>query len=203
MRLDNNTLSVVLVLAIVVSVAVLFYNSGLMGITGAETTDTGTANFTIDDQVSILFIDDLTEFGTGTVTDGTDRAVLTSDNTAQVNATDWSTIDDPMILKNNGNIDANITLEAADTPDTWIGGDAGGGPGFEFKVADSTGNTSACTNPTASFSDLSTTEVQACENLTSTSAHDCIDINYKVIIPQDAIGVKQTTVTATASAYSA
>jgi len=203
MKLDNNTLAVILVVAIVLSVGVLFYNSGLFGISGALTTDTGTTNLTISSSLSIRFIDSESALGVGSVYAGNESAEINTESGNTNGNWTGSPPDDPMLLENDGNTDANITFSASATPDSWIGGTANGGPEFEFKIEAAPGNTSSCGgNQASSYTALSTTEIQGCENTTYTAGHNAIEINYQAFIPKDAPPEdKEVTVTAHAYTY--
>ncbi len=196
MKLDNNTLSVILVLAIVVSVAVLFYNSGLMGISGAATSDTGPVNFTITGQVSIVFLDDSTDFGSGYPDPGS-IALLQSNGTGYVENGSWSESTDSMVLNNDGNRVANVTLTSSKTPEEFIGHASAD---FHFIVADSANNATACgDNQASTFTQLSTSAVAACNNFDFNDSHDTIDIDYQLTIPAaSTVGSKTTTITANA-----
>ena len=203
MKIDNSTKAFILVVAIVLSVGFLMYNSGILKtVTGGATTEQGTANFSITSQVSILLVDDISNLGNGYVDDGAAEANISSENTEQ----QWTgtTYDDPMFLANNGNTNANITIKMDTAVATWIGGTSGSGPHFWFKMENATSNTSPCTrDEVTAWTELTSTTLykQGCSNLTFKDAGDTVELNFQAGIPSDATpATKSTTITLQAAA---
>jgi hypothetical protein len=82
--------------------------------------------------LSITFIDNLVDFGTGFVSAGNAYADVDSNDTASGTAGNWTSTSagvhgwpgnrDVMTLENNGNVKANVNISAGDTAATFIGG---------------------------------------------------------------------------------
>lgn len=211
MDLSNKALALILVAAIVVSLGGTLVSldklSSLGGITGyATTTDTGTAQLTINGSVVITFVNNSIDWGTGytnTTGAGIQYCEMDSEGTMGANCTDFTTVSDGFWIRNDGNVNVTLELLSNTTAAQFLGGTS---PELQWKLSDATGVDGcpgAARNATlASYVDVSTSYVYACGGSGSykfdwTDGSDSIILHTRVYIPEDAnTGGHSATITA-------
>jgi len=201
-RLDKIlfVVAIIVISLALVNLGITFYKfGGLNEITGNAAVDVGTANLTIQSFLTVNFTTQMIGWGNGAVADGTGHATLDSSNNT---ATNWNGTANNvgLILRNDGNVNAQINLTASNNASTFIGGGQDGGPLYEIKTTSS--ETGSCVAGLASsYYTANTTSMGSCGNLTYINTNDTLRIDVRVVIPDDApIGVKGSTITATATA---
>ena len=163
------------VLFVVVGFALLKFS----GITGAAQEEYGTLNFTVQESVSIKFNITNISFGSGYVEKDTGHAVLQTNGTV-INGT-WTPITNFMVLENDGNTNANVSVKATSDPDTFIG--LGGN--FSIKVEENL--TGACLSSIQStFRQIPTTynDTFLCQVFNHTTGNNRINLQFRLIIPE-------------------
>jgi len=151
--------------------------------------NTGEIRITIESVLSITLPDALVDFGTGYVASGYTYAILDSNSTELQNWTvvengsnGWPSNTDYIILENNGNIYANVTIKANKTASEFIGGT---NPEQYFAAMDN--ESGSCQNNLQSdYTELQTSENTICGNLSYANDADSLRIMFKLKIPSDA-----------------
>ncbi len=186
------TIEIIGYLAIAVIIVSLFF----IGIrfTGYVAVE-GVVNVTIDEQASLKFNVSLFDFGSGAVTSPALTAILYSNGT--VTDGSWTPTPGELVLENIGNVNVSLTLKTNKTVANFIGGTAGGGPSIQAEVSDTSGHTGACgTGVFDTFAEINTTEQAACDVFWFETA-DRIDIDFRLVIPNDATGANTVGIVAT------
>ncbi|HLC72417.1 MAG TPA: hypothetical protein VJH37_02430 [Candidatus Nanoarchaeia archaeon] len=156
-------------------------------LTGFATFDTGVVNVTIQSTVDINLAVDNVDFGSGTInTIGLNTSLNTSD-TAWGGGNNPNGFSDPgpFQVRNDGNVDVNISVNSSNTASSFIGGT---NPGYYF-VASPVGTDDGCVaNMTnnATPRGFSSSTLEICQNLTFGDAADTLNISIFVDIPSDA-----------------
>lgn len=216
MDISNKSLAFILVVAIVISLGgtiVSLNKLNQFGFTGAATgTGSGTANLTVNSSVIITFLTSKVDFGTGNTNDtgaGIENCTIDTNGTNPRN--DGSTIGSwgtqscigfnsnvaPFVIRNDGNLNVNLTLQSSASPSAFIGGTF---PAFQWAL----NTTNACPggnlNPVA-WQDVNTSAQNVCTNYSYVDGSDLLTLNIRVNIPQDAVpGTHAATITATGTA---
>ena len=188
-EISNKTLVMLLVAAIVVSLGGTLISlnklSGLgSGVYGFATSQTGTANLTIESEVAIYANDGLINFGLGVVNGslaGVTNVRMSSNNTnSYPNGTwDWTSAD-YFEIENTGNVDVKVNISGE--ADSWIG--AGGDTLFAITDGE-TSIAATCDNtPITTWTQLDATERVMCANLNSDLANDYLRVSIQVLIPE-------------------
>ncbi len=150
-------------------------------LTGAAEFDTGTVNFTLEESVSIALIDENSSFGSGYVSTSP-QALINTEGTVE-NGT-WPGNIDPMVLENQGNVLANVSISAQNDAQTFIGIS-----GADFLAKASNNETNSCLSGIlSSYTTIPTNNntVFLCEALNFSENSNTINIDYELIIPSNA-----------------
>lgn len=146
---------------------------------------TGTVNLSINDSVSIAMNDSIIDFGTCTISGG--FMTFDSNNTAgSINNTNCNgTFPDLMTVENDGNTDANVTVELNSL--VTLEYNNADGSYMEFKTADNPNN-GGCTTPYGwtNFTNINT-PYPACGVLTTASGADQFDFYVRIKIADTAV----------------
>lgn len=195
--ISNKALAGLLIAAIVISVSgtlmVLDKNAGL---TGYATSQDANVSVNITGIVSIVLDSATLDFGTGSVTSGATNAILAYDGSTftNVNGTGFSQSGD-IILENDGNLNANITIQTTNDVATFIGGTS---PAMEYLAVDN--ESGSCINGLeSSYATLTTSPTNFCTKLNFSDSADTVKMGLRLTIPSDTIGYKSNTITFTAS----
>ncbi|MCX8147591.1 MAG: hypothetical protein N3D84_03940 [Candidatus Woesearchaeota archaeon] len=210
---SNKTVVVLLVLAILISIAGTFYSVSKLkavssGITGADIlTQEGNVQATITSVTAINFTVNSVSFGTGTVAAICNNCTMHTpsviDSTCCVGFTSPAS---GLVLENIGNKNASINLNFSNNAASFIGGT---NPLFQLNVTE--GEEGSCTNSSApgsalaetwknTFADVPTDNSEVCGNMHPDQGFDKLVFDIKVRIPDNSLtGLRNTTVTATAT----
>ncbi len=185
----------------VFAIIIIFTIAGLSFLardfTGAAEYDTGTVNFTMEESVSIAFIDENSSFGSGYV-DTSPLAVINTEGTVE-NGT-WPGNTDPMVLENQGNVIVNVSIAAQQDAENFIGI---AGAGFLAKAENN--ETNACISGMLSdYTSIPTqnSSVFLCQNLNFTSTANAINVHYQLEIPLNAPSGDQSNIITVLAAIS-
>ncbi len=206
MKTNNKNIKLDNALMIVAIIAVGFAFVNLMttidkfrdiqSLTGYAT-DTGTANLTIQSTASVNFTLDLIDWGSGYVNANATSATLVTNGT-MVGTTGFNTVSNGLTIENIGNNNVTLNLSADKNAATFVGGTT---PAFQWNVTNN--DTSKTCDPginISSYPAVDTTMQVACTNMGWESTMDSLEIDLRLVIPNDATaGVKGTVITATAA----
>jgi len=121
---DRLSFIAIVLVAIIAIVGIISIGYVQMPVTSFAATNTtsGTAQVSVSQIVSITLIQATTDFGSGYVDPAESYALINSEGTKTnwINTTAFSP--SPMILENNGNVGANVTIKAAQDASSFIGG---------------------------------------------------------------------------------
>jgi len=190
------TLSVIIVLT---SLILLVITLNKYGVTGFVTTstDTGTANLSINAQASLRFTEADCNFGGGSVGEDSTYAMAwsngTTQNTTGGNGVDWKDCTNGLTVRNDGDVELSVAITSSGDKDSFIGGSS---PSFKVKST----NTSTCkiAGVVDSYTEF-TGSKNICGNLTysGSGAGGTLQIDFELKIPENAVGTKGTVITAT------
>ena len=156
--------------------------------------DTGVANLTIQSNVIVNFTTDFIDWGTGNVPTAETECELRT--TGIMNCTGFSTLSNGLILENIGNENVNLNLSSSKNAASFIGGT---NPVFQWNVTNSEEGSCPSGINISTFTDVSTSLVRACDNFTFIDSSDVLEIDLRIVIPNDA-PIEGKTVTITADA---
>ena len=210
-EVSNRTIAGLLIVAMVISLTGTFFSLSKLdmmdrtgGLAGFATNPNATAQLEIDDLLSISFIVDSVNWGSGRVNSSVDVFCnLTTTNmsiathSAACNIGQWDTnpVPPPLVLKNDGNRRASVTFVANDTPAGWLGDSSGR---LYFEVYNNL--TGSCIGTRAGVDTvLSTSPLNLCDNFDFATGADQLNIPIKVSVPENVTGAKTVRLTATAS----
>ena len=224
-QISNKTLTFLLLAAIVISITGTILNINRVNqlipqmtlITGmASSTGTGMVNVSVAGTTSITALDSQINFGSCSPATDVGCNVTSNASAAQCSCTsgNWP---DNITIKNDGNRNINVTVQASVLASTFIGGSTPSGAEMWFSVRNSS-NTPGCFNSSAAtvpsgfdgttgmqwnwqnFS-AANTGYLACQNLTYGINTNSMYISAKLVIPANApAGAgKNTTLTFTAT----
>ena len=166
---------------------------GPASLTGLATLDTGVVNVTIQATTDINFVNDNVDFGSGTIIlGGLNTSLNTSDTGWGGNGNPGGFSNPgPFQIRNDGNVDINITINSSSTASSFIGGT---NPGY-YAIGTPVGADEGClnnmTNNDTAFYGVTATALLICDNLTYADAADTLNISIFLDIPSDAsIGLK-------------
>lgn len=186
----NSVLAFALLAAIFVSLGGIFIAMDRqMGITGLFGTNaTGNATIVIGSVTSVTLTDSVTDFGSRTLNQN--QGLINTESAVENMSGSAST--DSMTLENDGNVDANVTINATANMSLGTGGDQ------FYRGANN--EASSCQGTLQStYTRLQVSPVNAtnlCLNLSFVNSRDTILIHYRLLIVSDATaGQKQTNVT--------
>jgi hypothetical protein len=218
-EVSNNLIAGLLLIAIVISGLSVYATLGFLRgppVTGGAITDQGSANITIQGQVSIELITnrDVVDFDSGAL-DGARRELTTiSDNygnfddggygNGSTGNDVWGTCDNtegncafPLVVRNNGNLNCTLNITLTEDAVTFIGGN---GPGMFIMGQEN--ETSACGqnfttgDRRGSWINVTTaTEVEICSQFDFNPSSDEIRVHWNLSVPSDASGTKGQVVT--------
>ncbi len=178
-----------------ISIAVIAISLFFIGtqLTGHATT--GVVNVTIDTSIVLNFSTSLLDFSNGTVT--TSPAKIYSNGTT-VGGT-WDPVNGQLVLENVGNVDVSIDLNMNKTAAVFIGGTS---PDVQAHVTDN--ETNSCddegSQTFANYASITNSGQTACGNLSYQPGSNSINIDFGLIIPNDASGARTVGIIATGSA---
>jgi len=220
--LTNKALALILVVATSISLVGTFMTldhlSNMQPLhiySGRATTDVGTSNFSINSTISVVFITNSVEFGSGIVNGtGSHNCTLNTSGPGMLNGAanpiggpdciGFNATLAPLRVQNQGtqNVTLNISFNATQT--TFVSGTS---PEFGFKVTPN--ETGSCGNATSAFLNTvyqavtsANTNYSICNSTAFgwTSSNRTLNIDLGLRIPQDATaGVKKVTITVYAS----
>jgi len=195
----TNWNTLIALLAIVVIAAIGLLTSFVPKTSGAAE---GLVNFTISGALSITLPNSIVDFGTGYVTLGDTYAILDSNSTSPTGWTStangvdgWPSNTDYIVLENNGNVNANVTIKANKTASEFVGGT---NPAQWYAAMDN--EAGSCTGDLQSdYADLTTSETNLCSSLGYADSADTLNVMFKLQVPSDASpAAKSNTITFTA-----
>lgn len=209
MDISNKTLAMLLVAAVVVSLAgtIISLNKlSSLSTTGYATSTTGTANVQVNTSASIRFAVSSLNWSSGSVNSTLGAPLNCTLIVGLANSAGcigFTQVTNPLVLENDGNLPVKVELATDKSAATFIGGNAAGGPQFMYNVSNNESDSCYTTpTPTAYFTDVNTTSTgtQICDTLDFKDANDTLKIYVKINIPYDVTaGVKQAIFTATAT----
>jgi hypothetical protein len=203
MDISNKTLAIILVAAVVVSLAgTIISLNKLNGITGFATTPTGIAEVQVNTTSSIRFAVATVNWTSGSVNSTYVNCTMDTVGNLSSGCIGFHSVSQALVLENDGNVPVNVSLRAASSNSTFIGGTlVGGGPEFMYNVT--VNETNSCGAPVpAAWTDvnLSSPGTLICPYLDYTDGNDSLKIGLWINIPYTASsGIKSNTLTATAS----
>ena len=201
-REDKSLTVIVLMVAIVVIGIVGLNMFKETKITGAQTaTDAGYAKVNISGVLTITLIVDETDFGTGYVSAASSYAEIFSGANASGKTADWvnETAFNPasMVLENNGQVTANVTINATSDAATFLGGS---NPEQKYNATESEAGACGGTEANATWEDLTTTPTNVCDKLFATNTQDEMTIDFWLNLSNDMpTGQKSNLITFTAT----
>jgi hypothetical protein len=223
--ITNRSLAGLLVVAIVISIGGTWLlanqSPGFLAITGlTQSTDTGTAQLTVQTFGSIRFAVNSVNFGSGQVntSGGNQGCILDTNGTNDSNRCENFTANSVGFqLENDGSANATIQLSFSNSASGFLGGD----PTIaKYRYVVSNNETNSCSNSTGGFtcaanqnctvapigwSDVNTTSpgTTICPKLLFTDLSDSLKVGINITIPYDSpSGAKLSTLTATATTAS-
>ncbi len=141
MEVSNKTLSILVLLAIGVSLLGVLFSGG-NEITGAQTatTDTGTVNLSITQKTTIIFVNDTVDFGAGYVNRTADNCYMDTEGAMQdaTSCVDWTNVTQGLSFRNDGNTNLSVQINFSKTSAAFVN-DVGANAGAQFKIADDFG----------------------------------------------------------------
>jgi len=190
-------LALLLIILITPYIALTGLSTGLVRFT--ITALFGNVNISVEQTLSIALPDPSTNFGSGYVNPGSAYAIIDSEGT-KINWTNTSSFpdSDPMILVNNGNINANVSIIASKNAQQFLGGTS---PEQKYKVVENE-STACLGNIQSTYVNLSnSTYTLVCDNLDYSDATDSLKIHFRLKVPEDTpTGLKENTITFIAQA---
>ncbi len=195
-KISNNTIAALIVLAMFVSViGTASTIGGLSGITGyaATTAPNGTVTLNVSGTLSITLINSSIAFST-CKPDATTLYVNSSAGVETGGTCTAAPSDDYILVNNNGNVDANVTVKSSVVASSFIGGTS---PSFQYWGE----NVDGCTGTNTALTSFTTSETAFCPNLESDDSGDNVKLFARVGIPSDAPVQGQQTATITFTAH--
>jgi len=206
-EISNKTLAILLIGAIVISLGGTLISLNrlarirLPGITGFVT-DTATVDVTITETTEVNWTTSTIDWGSGTVV-YSKRCELNSYDasfdSANCTAAGFSVDTDGLVLENTGNKNVSLNISTGKNAADFIGGTS---PVYQWNATELEG-AATCTgglDGDSSWQTASTIHTVVCTNFQCDNDYDTIHFDVKVEIPDDAVGAKSDTITATAEA---
>lgn len=188
-------LVVIAIIVVCIALAGLVVTVKKVGNMTGAATDTATATFDIESAASIQFVVNSIAWGNGAVDEGPTFAIIDSEGT--VTDGNWSAVSTALLLQNDGNTNVSVSLTASNVASALIGGDS---PSYKLKLSENEADSCAGTNSLSSYTEVTGSSQSACDNFGFTSSYDALDIDVRLVIPEDALpGSRSSTITATAT----
>jgi hypothetical protein len=197
MDLSNKTLGLLLVAAIVISIGgtIISLNRLDAVSTTGLVTQNGTVVLTVDDLLSITLADNIIDFGSCTINGAQGWSYVNSNSSAagynNTECTNSGALPDYLVVENNGNVDANLTLQSnvsgidffnAATSNVTFYVENVSGDGGCFGTLN--GDNDAPDGST--FVATAATDYQVCDTLRSADANDQVQISFAANISSEA-----------------
>ena len=205
MDVTNRTLTIILLFGvgfILLSTLIILHRLGGLTATGFATSPTGIAQVQVNTTASIRFAVATVNWTSGSVNSTYVNCTMDTVGSLSSGCVGFHSVSQALVLENDGNVPVNVSLRAASSNSTFIGGTlVGGGPEFMYNVT--VNETNSCGAPVpAAWTDvnLSSPGTLICPYLDYTDGNDSLKIGLWINIPYTASsGIKQQTLTATAS----
>ena len=196
MKKTNNALVVIAVIVTVFALANFVVTVNKMnGLTG-HVSDTGTANLTVETTAQLVFTTghDVANWQSGSVTAGQTSATLDTEGT--MTNGNWTVVNNPLTLENQGNTDLNVTLKTSNDAAAFLGGTS---PSYKLKITDTVSACNVALGAYATtYTDASTSDQVICSNMSSTQSHNDLTLNIELVVPSDSLtGARGSVITAT------
>ncbi len=210
----DNALLIVAVIAVIVSIvgAGITYNylTSMRNKLTGFVTEGGWINLTVEENVAVNFTYEMINWSSGRVDGGQSNAELDTSNQTDANITrgNWTGNHVGLVIENIGNANVTLKLKTSNDNGSFIGGTAGGGPLYRWKVSNNESmsckwNDTAANNDTWADVNTSGDGTLFCDYFDYLDGKDEVRIDFFVRIPSDSItGDRGSTVTATFSAAS-
>ena len=215
-EVSNRTLATLLIVAIVISVAGMFFAMKGVSqvsnyITGYQTSPAGTTKVNITEVTAITLINDTVDFGTGyrnaTAVDVNTECNLTTNQstkpTCWVNITSWAPR--PFLLENSGNNYVNITINSSNKTSFLSGAPTGtDARRYQFVPVDAAPATvfagrgkNGCnvTFSITAWTEFNQSPQLLCTNMSPYDQEDSFYVDINVSVPSGITGSKSTVVT--------
>ena len=210
-RGDEKFLSILIILAIMISIAGTFFSINMLNelddykefFTGRGTS--GQVNLTITQNLTINVIQTVINFSTGFVETGQAGATLNTtvpeflDEPANwTNSTLYNP--KPVELRNTGNVNCSVNITSGKDASTFIGGTT---PLYQYNGSNKeTASGTSCveTETLSDYTEFDTNQQVVCGNLGSNDNKDELYIHCLVWVPYDTVGTKEDQWTFTVAA---
>lgn len=197
MNSAKNLLLIIAILALVVALGNLVVTINKAGKLSGYASDQATAALELAPAAKINFVVDAINWGSGAVFENATTANINSEGA--VIGGNWTAVSQGLTLRNDGNVDVELSLTTSNTASTFIGGV---GPSYQLKVSNS--EATSCIFPLNStnlgtYTEANATAQPTCKKFDQADASDLLRIDVNLTIPGDADpGSKSSTITATA-----
>jgi hypothetical protein len=200
-EVSNNVLAVLMVVAVVVVISGTFFSFyGVQKIytpvTGMNT-QSGNISIEVLQDITIYLMNTQVNFGSGYINDSNANSAIIDTEGTVVNGS-WSSYSGaPFVLRNDGNIDVNVSVVAGANATDWLGT----GAKANYKITNN--ESSSCTDLTCSTSycgNLTTFEERICGYFHPGNANDQINLHIQLTIPNNISGNFTTNLTFTSYA---
>ncbi len=211
-EISNKTLAILLIGAIVISLGGTLISLNRLAririptITGLATTDEATVTLEITGLAEVNFTTAAINWGAGTVVSGTRTCTLTTYNASgdslHENCSTFSPADGGgnLVLENIGNKNVTLDLHTGKTASNFIGGT---GPEYQWNISESEEGSCGADSweiTQGAWQTAATTNTTICNSsnggFLTDDGHDELIIDVRVVIPNDAFGSKDDTITA-------
>jgi len=204
-EVSNKMLALLLLLAIVVSVAGTFVSLNRLsqtGVTGyAVSSDSGTAKVNVQSNTVLRFTVNNMDFGTGYVnttggyTNCTMNINTTSSTINKVGCVNFNTTGNAFLLQNAGTTFLNITINSTQNASTFIGGGEQSGvyPLYQYMIANNLPGSCAGTLSNTTWTNfILGAQINICTNLSYVTTNNTLAIGVQLEIPYDSNTGQQT-----------
>lgn len=205
MEISNKTLAMFLLAAIVISIAGTIFSidrlNSISSITGYATTETGNVTLNVGSVLSITTADDnLIDFGTCTPVGGTDATITSEVANGGLSPNDICSAftADEILIRNDGNVDANVTINASDYGDVHSGtflDTARDVSWIAYKITNDSSNPSyggGCNGSYQSayvnITNSANSYLLGCDDLRFGSENNSIEFDIQIMVPYDYSG---------------
>jgi hypothetical protein len=221
MDLSNKALALVLIIATTISLVGIVMtvsrldDVGSVYVSGRATTDTGTTNFTINSTISVAFIQNNVDFGTGIVNgSGSHNCTLNTTGPAMLNGgvnptggpdcIGFNASVQPLRIQNQGTSNVTLNITFSQIASTFVGGTS---PSFSYRSSwndslSSCGGNGLNANVSVNEVAAANTNISVCNatRFNWVTGSRTLNLDLGIKIPQDApSGTRLVTITAYAS----